>query len=97
MTLLGDAAHPITPNLGQGAYQAIEDTVVLAASLSVGSNVQQALRSYQAVRLLRTNLVVTRSRQVGALVQRSDPLACWVRNTLISLLPRPCDSNNSNR
>jgi hypothetical protein len=34
VTLLGDAAHPTTPNLGQGACQAIEDAVVLAASLA---------------------------------------------------------------
>ena len=33
VTLLGDAAHPMTPNLGQGACQAIEDAVVLALCL----------------------------------------------------------------
>jgi 2-polyprenyl-6-methoxyphenol hydroxylase-like FAD-dependent oxidoreductase len=33
VTLLGDAAHPMTPNLGQGACQAIEDAVVLACTL----------------------------------------------------------------
>ena len=34
MTLLGDAAHPMKPNLGQGAAQALEDAVVLGSCLS---------------------------------------------------------------
>jgi 2-polyprenyl-6-methoxyphenol hydroxylase-like FAD-dependent oxidoreductase len=87
VTLLGDAAHPMTPNLGQGACQALEDAVVLGASLRAGGSIQQALQIYQATRLPRANLVATRSRQVGALVQRSGRLACWARNMLIRLLP----------
>src|SRR5262249_11632391 len=54
VTLLGDAAHPMTPNLGQGACQALEDAIVLAASLQatdLGDRVPHALQSYQAMRL----------------------------------------------
>jgi 2-polyprenyl-6-methoxyphenol hydroxylase-like FAD-dependent oxidoreductase len=43
-TLLGDAAHPMTPNLGQGACQAIEDAVVLASCLDEGDATAEALR-----------------------------------------------------
>ena len=64
VTLLGDAAHPMTPNLGQGAYQAVEDAVVLAASLRVGSSIQQALQTYQTARLPSATLIVTRSQQL---------------------------------
>jgi 2-polyprenyl-6-methoxyphenol hydroxylase-like FAD-dependent oxidoreductase len=87
VTLLGDSTHPMTPNLGQGACQAIEDAVVLAASLRTSGSIQQALQSYQTTRLPRANLVVTRSHQLGALVQRPGRLACWARNTLLRLLP----------
>ena len=42
VALLGDAAHPMTPNLGQGACQAIEDSVVLAACLKKHANIESA-------------------------------------------------------
>jgi len=89
VTLLGDAAHPMTPNQGQGACQAVEDAVVLAASLRASGSIQQALQTYQTTRLPRATLIVTRSHQLGALVQRPGRLACWARNTLMRLLPAP--------
>ena len=64
-TLIGDAAHPTLPFLAQGANQAIEDAVVLAACLAgvaTGGDVEQALRSYEAVRRPRTEEIQHRSR-----------------------------------
>jgi 2-polyprenyl-6-methoxyphenol hydroxylase-like FAD-dependent oxidoreductase len=90
VTLLGDAAHPMTPNLGQGACQALEDAVVLAACLHAANHdedIQQALQTYQAVRLSHANRVVLRSRQIGTLIQRHDRPTCWTRDLLIRLLP----------
>ncbi|MFN7134795.1 MAG: FAD-dependent monooxygenase, partial [Myxococcales bacterium] len=46
VTLLGDAAHPMTPNMGQGACQAIEDAVVLARCLAAASSAAGALQLY---------------------------------------------------
>jgi hypothetical protein len=70
VALLGDAAHPMTPNLGQGACQAIEDAVVLARLVpGPGSGemaVEQALAAYTAQRLSRTTQVVRWSRRMGA-------------------------------
>ena len=43
VVLLGDAAHPMTPNLGQGAGQAIEDAVVLDECLAASSSIEEAL------------------------------------------------------
>lgn len=75
VALLGDAAHAMTPDLGQGACQAIEDAVVLAALLdpSDPATVPDALVRYTNVRLPRTTAVARRSRNAGALYHRPLP------------------------
>jgi 2-polyprenyl-6-methoxyphenol hydroxylase-like FAD-dependent oxidoreductase len=65
VTLLGDAAHPMTPNLGQGAGQAMEDAVVLARCLREGGATADSLRRYGRLRCDRAAMVVRRSRRVG--------------------------------
>jgi 2-polyprenyl-6-methoxyphenol hydroxylase-like FAD-dependent oxidoreductase len=87
VTLLGDAAHPMTPNLGQGACQAIEDAVALAEELSGATSVEAGLRAYEARRLARANAVVTAARRIGAIAQWQNPIACALRNTLFGVLP----------
>lgn len=69
VTLLGDAAHPMTTKPGSGSLPGIEDAVVLAASLRASGDIRQALQTYQATRLPRATLVMTRSHQLGALVK----------------------------
>lgn len=89
VTLLGDAAHPMTPNLGQGACQALEDAVVLARSLGDEPDVASALRLYEARRIPRTSAIVRQSRQVGAVGQWQAPLAVWARSQLVRyVIPR---------
>jgi 2-polyprenyl-6-methoxyphenol hydroxylase-like FAD-dependent oxidoreductase len=82
VTLLGDAAHPTTPNFGQGACQAIEDAVVLADSLADMSDVPAALRSYEASRRDRTAFITRASRRLGAASQWENPLLCWLRDAI---------------
>jgi len=68
LALLGDAAHPMTPNLGQGACQALEDAAVLArlaAGVPDGSRVSAMLATYTSLRLARTATVVRLSRRMG--------------------------------
>jgi 2-polyprenyl-6-methoxyphenol hydroxylase-like FAD-dependent oxidoreductase len=91
VTLLGDAAHPMTFNVGQGACQAIEDAVELASVLAVGGeDVPTALRGYEALRLQRTATITRRARRIGAIGGWSSPIACGVRNRLLSvILPGP--------
>lgn len=86
VTLLGDAAHPMTPNLGQGACQAIEDAVVLTKRLVAGGDPTAALRAYEADRQPRTAQIMRQSRQIGAVGQWQGPLSVAARNLLMRAL-----------
>ena len=55
----------MTPNLGQGACQAIEDAFLLADDLQSGPTITSALQSYEARRIKRANAMVQRSRLQG--------------------------------
>ena len=87
VVLLGDAAHPMTPNLGQGACQAIEDAVVLDQCLSGDGPHEAALRRYEARRIARVNALVRASRRLGAIAQWRNSIAVWLRNTGMRLAP----------
>lgn len=87
VTLLGDAAHAMTPNMGQGACQALEDAWVLADTLRRTQPDAQALLTYQRKRLAHANMVATRSQQIGNVAQWEHPLACWFRDHLLMLTP----------
>lgn len=87
VTLLGDAAHPTTPNLGQGACQAIEDAVVLGQCLGQGSGAAAALRQYDSARIPRTTRIVMTSRRFGQVAQMENPLLCRLRNALLRAIP----------
>ncbi|MFE2107018.1 FAD-dependent monooxygenase [Kitasatospora sp. NPDC059463] len=90
VALLGDAAHAMCPFQGQGACQAIEDAVVLAAGVRPGGDPAAGLPAYTAARLPRATAIVDGSRAVGALVARRSPLTVLARDlalTAAGLLP----------
>jgi 2-polyprenyl-6-methoxyphenol hydroxylase-like FAD-dependent oxidoreductase len=86
-TLLGDAAHPTVPTLGQGACQAFEDAAVLSSCLTQGDDVAQALLRYQQRRLPRANAIADESRRLGQVGQWRHPAACQIRDWLIQVIP----------
>jgi 2-polyprenyl-6-methoxyphenol hydroxylase-like FAD-dependent oxidoreductase len=86
ITLLGDAAHPTTPNLGQGACQALEDAVVLADCLRHCQEVEPALRRYEQQRQRRTAAITRASWRIGKICQAESPPLCWLRNSLTQLM-----------
>lgn len=86
VTLLGDSAHPTTPNLGQGACMAIESAWVLAECLKAdGVN---GLRGYQEKRFARTAEVTNRSWGLGKMLAYQNPLACWFRDRLFAVMSK---------
>jgi 2-polyprenyl-6-methoxyphenol hydroxylase-like FAD-dependent oxidoreductase len=87
ITLLGDAAHAMTPDLGQGAGQALEDAVVLAACVRGAREVEDALRRYESARIARTTPIVKRSRRLGQLASASHPWTCALRDALTARTP----------
>ncbi|NKZ02365.1 FAD-dependent monooxygenase [Actinomadura latina] len=87
VALLGDAAHAMTPNLGQGACQALEDAVTLAAVLDRHPTVEAALAAYDRERRPRSQMIARRSHRVGAVAQWSSRPAVALRNRVMSLTP----------
>jgi 2-polyprenyl-6-methoxyphenol hydroxylase-like FAD-dependent oxidoreductase len=86
IALVGDAAHPMLPNLGQGACQAIEDAVVLGEELAE-SDVVAALARYGARRAKHTADVARASRQMSRVAHLRSPVAAGLRNTLLRASP----------
>jgi 2-polyprenyl-6-methoxyphenol hydroxylase-like FAD-dependent oxidoreductase len=87
VVLLGDAAHALSPNMGQGAGMAMEDAAVLAEELAAvregRTAAAAALASYVTRRRPRVDAVTRLSREVGIEGQREGRLACWLRNRRI--------------
>jgi len=88
MTLVGDAAHPMTPNLGQGACQALEDAVVISRALDAAPDIATAWQTYERTRRRRAAFVTRASRRIGAMGQLENPLAVAARDALVGLMGR---------
>ncbi len=78
VTLLGDAAHPTTPFLGQGAAMALEDGMVLAravhqCAVNEDNEIADALKRYEQARVARANAVLLASRDNGIRLTTTDP------------------------
>ncbi|MDA3649477.1 FAD-dependent monooxygenase [Saccharopolyspora indica] len=86
VALLGDAAHAMTPNLGQGACQALEDAVTLAAAVDE-LGVRAGLAEYDRTRRPRTQLIARRSRQVAAPAHWTSPPLTALRNAALPHVP----------
>lgn len=85
--LIGDAAHATTPNMGQGACQAIEDAVFLGNIISHEKDFSKAFQLFEKRRIARTTFVVNKSWQIGRVAQWENKLAIGFRNFLLRKMP----------
>ena len=89
VTLLGDAAHPMLPYLGQGACQALEDGAVLATALTAeAADPLTGLARYERTRRPRASRVVLTARERGLSNHLASPWATMRRDLLIAVRRR---------
>lgn len=88
VTLVGDAAHPMAPDLGQGACQGLEDAVMLARSLYDHPDVAAATGSFEQHRRSRTARIVELAHATAVLGMVEHPSWCAARDLgLRTILP----------
>ena len=97
VTLLGDAAHPCTPNLGQGGCMALEDAAVLAKCFDHETSPEVALRRYETLRRQRTRHIQQRSRLMGEIAQWENRIVVAGRRVVTGLLPARLFEHNLRR
>jgi 2-polyprenyl-6-methoxyphenol hydroxylase-like FAD-dependent oxidoreductase len=84
VVLIGDAAHPMTPNLGQGTCQAIEDAVELSRLLAERGSIEAAFSRFEKLRRARVAAIVLGARWIGRFAQSEG----WAARLARSGLPR---------
>ena len=88
ITLLGDAAHPTLPTMGQGACIALEDALVVTKCLLAWTNSAEAFRQYESLRMGRTKKIVQQSLAIGKSFQIENRVFIALRNTVMKLLAK---------
>jgi 2-polyprenyl-6-methoxyphenol hydroxylase-like FAD-dependent oxidoreductase len=87
LTLVGDAIHPTTPNLGQGGCLAIEDAMIIARCFEKYGATEEALRKYEGCRYKRTAALTKYSRYYGSIGQSENPVTLTFKTILLPLAP----------
>lgn len=85
LCLIGDAAHATTPNMGQGACQAIEDAYVIGQLLEKNQDFNAVFEEFQKIRRKKVNSIVNTSWKIGKISQWEKGNS--MRNFLMRLIP----------
>jgi len=93
--LIGDASHATTPNLGQGACQAIETAFVIAECLSTEKNIQSAFQKLEIVRKKNAEKIINTSWTVGKMAHLENRFGIFLRNNLMRLMPKKLTEKQS--
>jgi 2-polyprenyl-6-methoxyphenol hydroxylase-like FAD-dependent oxidoreductase len=94
VVLIGDAAHPMTPNFGQGGGMAIEDAVVLTQCLTTVPCLQEAFALFENRRFPRTSAVTDDAWRFGKILQWEGRLSVALRDMFTGILLRRFGANN---
>lgn len=86
--LIGDAAHATTPNLGQGACQAIEDAYVIGKLLGSGLSIENTFEDYEKLRRKKAHSIVNTSWTLGKIAHIENRFGVWLRNFAMKSLPK---------
>ena len=88
LTLLGDAAHPIVPFIGQGGCLALEDAYIFGNLLiKYGSDINKTQNAYKALRVKRIKTIANMSLRQGHLNHISNPIIVFLRNFVMQYFP----------
>lgn len=88
VTLVGDAAHAVTPNMGQGAGMAIEDAAMVAIALASGAVTADRLHDHlDGLRRDRVQSLQKTSWRIGAMAHWQHPVGRWARDLALSMVP----------
>ena len=88
LTLLGDAAHPIVPFIGQGGCLALEDAYIFGNLLiKYGSDINKTQNAYKALRAKRIKTIANMSLRQGHLNHISNPIMVFLRNFVMQYFP----------
>ncbi|MDR6486878.1 2-polyprenyl-6-methoxyphenol hydroxylase-like FAD-dependent oxidoreductase [Chryseobacterium vietnamense] len=85
LCLIGDAAHATTPNMGQGACQAIEDAYIIGKLLEKKQDFNAVFEGFQSIRSKKVDYIVNTSRTIGKISQWEKGNS--FRNFLMGLIP----------
>ncbi|MDH5033137.1 FAD-dependent monooxygenase [Chryseobacterium cucumeris] len=85
LCLIGDAAHATTPNMGQGACQAIEDAYIIGKLMEDHQDFNVIFKKFQSTRRKKVDYIVNTSRTIGKVSQWEKGNS--IRNFLMGLLP----------
>ncbi|UPO89961.1 hypothetical protein L8T27_024670 [Niallia sp. Man26] len=77
----------MTPNMGQGAGQSIEDAVILAGHLKRSATIKEALKRYEDERIGRTSLIAKMSNRIGRVAQLNNRVSVSLRDSLFPHIP----------
>lgn len=95
--LIGDAAHATTPNMGQGACQAVEDAYVMGKLFAKGKSVEEIFTQYEKLRIEKAHFIVNTSWTIGRVAHFQNSAAIWLRNSLVKMMPKSSNEKQLDR
>src|SRR5690606_28595828 len=95
--LMGDAAHATTPNMGQGACQALEDVAILIQEIKQQKDITKAFTNFEQRRLARTRYITKTSKIIGEVGQWDNNMLIFLRNSLLKTIPSKWNQRSLNK